>query len=149
MLNTIIITIIITITITIAIATRIGVIVNTAIIIIIIIVGRDRTGREGGVWVYVTSSVTGVGGGTPPPETLSVRLCVSGGGGGGGPKSPIAGLRALSTLEPNVVVKSSESCCVSPVLIGKPEVEKLVTLCLGELATDCMKKSRLSGCTPS
>ena len=89
----------------------------------------------------------------PPPEILSVKLCVSGGGagvrGGGGPEGPITNLRVLSTLASNTVVKSSESCCVSPVLIGKPAVEKLVTLCLGELATDCMKKSLLSGCTPS
>ena len=41
LLNTSIITIVITITI----ATRLGVMVDTAIIMIMIIVGRDRTGR--------------------------------------------------------------------------------------------------------
>ena len=56
-------------------------------------------------------------------------------GGGGGPGCPITDFRLLSTLAYSVV-KSSEFCCVSPVFIGKPAVEKLVTLCLGELAID-------------
>ena len=43
LLNTSIITIVITITITIA--TRLGIIVNIAIIMVMIIVGRDRTDR--------------------------------------------------------------------------------------------------------
>ena len=82
LLYTSMITIVITITITIAIATRTGVIGNTAIIIIIIIVDGDRTGREGGVWVCVTSSVTSVGG-TPPPSKYCRSGCVGQEGEGG------------------------------------------------------------------